>query len=62
MSRLLKHAAPVVAVAALAIATMQFTSPGEGLSSAQASRNSISPAELTRGVGPLPVTYIENYM
>ena len=62
MSRLLKRAAPIVAVAALAIAAMQFISPGEGLISREASRNSISPAELTRGAGPLPVTYVENYM
>lgn len=61
MSKFMKIAA-ILAVAALAIAAKQFSSPatnGAGTFAATAT-SSISPVELMRGVGPLPHTQVDS--
>jgi hypothetical protein len=58
MSKLVKIAV-ILAVAVVAIAAKQFTSPGTD-KVAVASTASVSPAELHKSVGPLPELKIEN--
>ncbi len=58
MSKLIKIAV-ILAVAVVAIAATQFTSPSAD-KTALSSASSISPAELTKDAGPLPELKIEN--
>ena len=61
MSKRIKIAA-ILGIAALVIAARQLSSSGADRSVAAltATTTSISPAELTRGVGPLPETQIDS--
>jgi hypothetical protein len=58
MSKLIKVAV-ILAVAVVAIAAKQFASPGADKAT-PSSASSVSPAELTKSVGPLPELKIEN--
>jgi hypothetical protein len=60
MSKFIKIAT-IVGIAALAIAAKQLSSSGlTGAVPSLTAASSISPAELTRGVGPLPETQIDS--
>ena len=62
VSKLIKIAA-ILGIAALVIAAKQLSSPGtDGSVPALTvtTATSISPAELTRGVGPLPETQVDS--
>ena len=58
MSKLTKIAV-ILAVAAVAIAAKQFTSPASD-TAALSSAPGISPAELTKSAGPLPELKVED--
>ncbi len=61
MSSLPVHAA-VIAIAALMIAAMPFAAPALDWKPTEVSRISISPEVLTRTVGPLPDTRVDNHV
>jgi hypothetical protein len=60
MSKFIKIAG-IIGIAALAVAAKQLSFPGvTGAAPSFTAAPSVSPAELTRGIGPLPETQIDS--